>query len=388
MDDSPFGGEIEGALRFEGPKGTEPQGVDGKDRLVSVAGNDGRRSLGQGAEESPVEEVHGLSFVVEGGNDMGYGREKDLHGLDQAEPELDHETFKGPVEVLGVAAAGNGRDPEHGRFPPELVDGVDLSVVAKNREGLDALRHREGVGLVPAVAQNERSLALGVLEIQEIVGEDETRALDLVNDDRRGEGGDMENSVPFETGAGLEGGMERVGPGRREEGHLPEMGLVVGEGGDPLGQGLALPDHQNLESFLPEDFFDEARLIVRMVAPQVEVASHKAGILDQGTFETFLLEPASPEWLWNVHLDPAAVSLVPDLSGSVLHLLKRLEGFMDQTVRSSSGLGEDGDDRTTVPFLVGKGSGEAGDRVLRCPGGRRPRGTVGRRFSCHLSDLG
>ena len=386
-DDPPLGGKVEGAFRFESPEGTKAQGIDGEDRFVPVSGDDGRRALGQGAEKAPVEKVHGLALVIEGRDDVGDGRKEDFHGFDQAEPELDHEPFKGPVEVLGVASACDGGDPEHGGFPAELVDGVDLAVVTEDGKGLDALRHRKGIGRIAAVAQNEGSLALRVLEVEEVVGEDEARSFDLVDDDRRGEGGDVQESVPLEAGAGLEGGVKRIRSRRGQKGHLPEVRLVVREGGDPPGEGLAPSDHQDLESLFRKDLFDEGRLVVGMVASQVEMAGHEPGIVDEAPIPPFLLEPAPPERFWDVHLDAAPVPLVPDLPGPVLHLLEGFEGFMEQAVRSASGFGKDGNDRTAVPLLLGEGAGEARNRFPGRGVRQKVGGLVLRGIICHLVNL-
>ena len=130
--DSPLGGEKEGPGRLEPPERTEPQGIHRKNRLVAIAGDNGGRPLGQGAQKSSVEKVHGAAIGVEGRDDVRHGRKEDLHGFDQGESELNHKTLDGPVEILGVASAGHRRNPEHGRLAPELVDGVDLPVVAED----------------------------------------------------------------------------------------------------------------------------------------------------------------------------------------------------------------------------------------------------------------
>ena len=57
------------------------------------------------------------------------------------------------------------------------------------------------------MAKNQGGPTLGILEVQKVVRKNEACALDLVNDNGRGKGGHMEDSVPLEAGAGPEGGM-------------------------------------------------------------------------------------------------------------------------------------------------------------------------------------
>ncbi|CRF28798.1 Uncharacterised protein [Mycobacterium tuberculosis] len=58
-------------------------------------------------------------------------REYDFHRLEQAKPKTVDERFDRPVHILRVAAAVYERYADHVGFQAQLLDGIDLAVVAE-----------------------------------------------------------------------------------------------------------------------------------------------------------------------------------------------------------------------------------------------------------------
>ena len=171
----------------------------------------------------------------------------------------------------------------------------------------------------------------------------------------------MENSVPLESRSCPEGSVKGRGVGRGEKGDLPEMGLVVRKRSDALRQGLAPPDHQDVEPFFLENPLNVPGLVVRMVSPQIEVGCNEPGVVDQTFLHPFLDEPSTPQGLRNVHLYSASVPFISDLPRAMFHFLKAFESFVKKAMGRSPVFRKNGDDGTTVPFLIGKRASQAAD---------------------------
>ncbi len=169
----------------------------------------------------------------------------------------------------------------------------------------------------------------------------------------------MKDPVLLKTGAGPECGMQRVRSFRAKKGDLPKVGMVVREGCDPAGKGLAATHHKDLEALVGQKSAQGRGLAVRVIASQVKMGGDKSGAVDDPRIHSFLDEPPAPKGFGDIHLDSGSVSLVPDLPGPMLHLLKGLESLVNEAMGGASIPGENRDHGAAVPLLIGKGSREA-----------------------------
>ncbi len=295
---------------------------------------------------------------------VDHGRHDELHRLGEAEALDPDQVVDRPVEVHRVRAAVGDLDPERARLLPELLDRVDLAVVAEDRKRLHAPERRPGVRRVPVVAEAGRGLEALVSEVEVVGAEHARRAHDLVDARRRRERCHVEGELGLELGRQR---VERPVPlvGRREQAaELPEVGLLLACGGaqrlrldgaEALGQDSHAGAAQKLAGVvqrpldvlgaLDEHVADRER---RLVGERRAVASGP-----------HLLGPDPPG---DVDQQAAAVALAVHVAGAVEHLLEVRERELNGRAARRRVLADRGVDRTCVVVV------DRGRRDERTPG--------------------
>ena len=137
-------------------RGRSPMASTLKTQRSRVAGDDGGRALGAGGEKAPEPAVHAAcSSAGIRSISLKIGGKTSSMASNRVKPMPADQSFQGPVQVLGVAAARREVDAEHPGLFPQAGDGIDLAVMAEQREGLGAQDGRQGIGGVAAVADGD-----------------------------------------------------------------------------------------------------------------------------------------------------------------------------------------------------------------------------------------
>ena len=185
-----------------------------------MAGDQRHRALGERAHRLAQVHVEGVQLVGQGADLVDDRRHHHLHRLGEAEPVAADQGVDRAVEVLGVRGARLDRDAEHPRLLAQLLDRVDLAVVAEHREGLHALEGGPGVGRVAVVAEAADRLEALVEQVGVVLAEDLRRAHHLVDAGRRREGGDVDAELAAPARSAGRRGRGR-GARRRRRGRRP-----------------------------------------------------------------------------------------------------------------------------------------------------------------------
>ena len=146
------------SARLELPERPQAHRVGGEHALVVVARDQRHRPLRERAHRLAQVHVEAVQLRREGrriSSTIG-GTTISIASARLSPSRLD-QRVDDPVEVLGVGVAGLDRDAEHARLLAQLLDRVDLAVVAEDRERLHALERGPGVGRVAVVAEGSRS---------------------------------------------------------------------------------------------------------------------------------------------------------------------------------------------------------------------------------------
>ena len=168
-------------FRFGEPQRAQPQRVHAAHNVVTVTGDDRRRTLGVRAKHmahAGVDRAMGLGHLV---HFVRNGREDDFHRLNQVQVIARAEVMQHPVYVLRVGVAFLQGDIQPGGFFPEAVDRVDLTVMAQQGERLHTLEAGGSVGGVAGVAQRDGGVVVAVLQVGVILRQGFHRAAHFVD---------------------------------------------------------------------------------------------------------------------------------------------------------------------------------------------------------------
>ena len=214
-DDARLGAEDEVLAGLDLPERAQAEGVGGEHALVGVAGDQRHRALRERPHRLVQVHVEGVQILGQRADLLDDRRHHHLHRLGEAEPVAADQRVDRAVEVLGVRGAGLDRHAEHPRLLAQLLDRVDLAVVAEHREGLDPLEGGPGVGRVAVVAEAADRLEALVAQVRVVLAEDLRRPHHLVDAGRRREGGDVDVELAAPARSAGRRGRGRGWPGRR-----------------------------------------------------------------------------------------------------------------------------------------------------------------------------
>ena len=172
--------------------GRRPSASAEKTHSSLVAGDQRHRALRERAHRLAQVHVEAVQVLGQRADLVDDRRHDHLHRLGEAEAVAADQGVDRAVEVLGVGAAGLDRHAEHPRLLAQLLDRVDLAVVAEHRERLHALERGPGVGRVAVVAEAADRLEALVAQVGVVLAEHLRRAHHLVDAGGRREGGDVD----------------------------------------------------------------------------------------------------------------------------------------------------------------------------------------------------
>ena len=341
-DDAGLGAEDEVVGRLELPQRAQAERVGGEHALVVVAGDQRHRALRERAHR--LAQVH-VERVQVGGQraDLVDDRRHDhLHRLGEREALDPDQVVDRPVQVLGVRAAGAGsRRRACARLLAELLDRVDLAVVAEDRERLHAPERRPGVGRVAVVAEAGRSSrSARRARSRVVVAEHLRRAHHLVDAGRGRERGHVE----AELGLELDRQRRRAPRSRRSASR---------RAGRRTARSAAPPRARSRPSACESTAPRRSARIRKPPRPRISRASCSAfstssersmntwATANAGSSASAGLWPPGPDLLGpdparDVDQQAAAVALAVDVAGAVEHLLEVRERELARARGSAS----------------------------------------------------
>ena len=270
--------------------------------------------------------------------------------------------------------------PEHARLLAELLDRVDLAVVAEHRERLHAPERRPGVGRVAVVAEAADRLESLVAEVGVVLAEHARRAHHLVD----AGGGRERGDVASELGLELDRELERERDRRRSaSGEQPATCQKCGSSSRAVAPSAC-------ESTAPT----RSARIRKPPRPRISRASWRAlsrssersmktcATANAGSRASAGLWPPDPHLLGpdparDVDQNAAAVALAVDVPGPVEHLLQVGERRARPALGGRRVLAHRRVDRAGVAILDATAAGPAGARAARAKSGAA--GGAGRR---------
>ena len=311
------------------------------------------RTLRERPHRLAQEHEETVALGREGADLVDDRRDHHLHRLGQAEAVTADQRVDCPVQVLGVRGARLDRDAEHPGLLAQLLDRVDLPVVAEDRERLHPLERWPGVGRVPVVAEGADRLGALVAEVGVVVAEDLGSAHHLVDAGRRRERGHVHVEAALELDQQLEEDAVAV-PGVGEQAaELPEVGLLLARRRPQrrrVDRAGTLGEH-------PEAAAAEDRPGV-VLDPREVLGALDKDVGDRECLvegERGIVAPGAnllgPDLARDVDHQAAAVALAIDVAGPVEHLLKRGDGPRHRLVRSRRVAAHRGIDRAGVLVL-------------------------------------
>ena len=254
-------------------------------------------------------------------------RQRELDRLQQREALLEDQALEQAVEVLAVRAVARDRQAELLALLPQLGDGVDLAVVAEDRERLDPAEGGVGVRGVAVVGDDPRRGEVGLQHLRVEARDHLGLALDLVDGVVGRERGHVavERRARSPPSRGSRPSRRRPPGSRGQAGDLPEDRRRLG---GPRAQraavngALAAPQH--LEAVRRHDGLDAGHLALGPVRRvEEDVGDREAPVVGGGRVEALGLQPAAPRRPRQVHHQPAAVALAVHAPGAVDHHLQR-----------------------------------------------------------------
>ena len=348
-----LGAEDEVVGRLELPQRAQAERVGGEHALVAVAGDQRHRALGERAHRLAQVHVEGLQLGGQRADLVDDRGHDHLHRLGEREALHADQVVDHPVQVLGVGAAGLDRDAEHAGLLAELLDRVDLAVVAEDRERLHALERRPGVGGVAVVAEAADRLEALVPEVGVVLAEHARRTHHLVDAGRGRERRQVEAELGLQRDHQVEGDAIAALRVREQPGDLPEVGLLLAGGGP---QRLRI-DHAQALGEDPEAAATED--LAGVVASLLDVAGaldEHVGDRERGVERKRRIVAAGanllgPDPARDVDQDAAAIALAVDVAGAVEHLLEVGERQLDRRAAGRRVLAHRGVDRAGVAVL-------------------------------------
>ncbi len=212
---------------LELPQRPQPERVGAEHALVAVPRDQGHGALRERPERLAQVHVEGVEVLGQGTDLVRDRRQNQLHRLSEGEPLPADQGLDHPVQVLGVGVALPDRDAEHPALLPQLLDRVDLAVVAEHPERLNAHERGPGVGRIAVVAEASDGLEALVGEVRVVAAEHLRRAHHLVDAGAPREGGDMDAELHLELDLELEQSAVEVRRLGNQPGDLPEVGLFL-----------------------------------------------------------------------------------------------------------------------------------------------------------------
>ena len=209
--------------RLDLPQGTQAQRVDREHVLTREARDERHRALREGPEHPAHVHVEGAQLGRHPLDLVDDRRQRELERLGEGEAVPVDEGLDHAREVLRVRALGLQRGPEHPRLLAQAGDRVDLPVVAKDPEGLNAPERGPGVGGVAVVPEHRHGLGPGIAQVGVVAPQDGGRPEHLVDGHRRGARGHVNVEALLEGQGQLEASAGIVDQAR----HLPEDGLLL-----------------------------------------------------------------------------------------------------------------------------------------------------------------
>ena len=137
-DHARLGAEDVVVARLQLPQWPQAQRVGREHAFVVVAGDQCHGPLGERPQGLAQVHVERMQLTRQRTDLVDHRRHDQLHRLGQRQPLDTDQMVDRAIEVLGVRAAGGDADPERTSFLAQLLDRVDLAVVAEDRKRLHA----------------------------------------------------------------------------------------------------------------------------------------------------------------------------------------------------------------------------------------------------------
>src|SRR3989442_1524769 len=207
-DESALAREYVLVLGLDVPERAKAERVDAKDAGVTDAREDRRGSLRERTERGARLHVHVLQLAAHPLHLIHDRREEELDRFYGGEAVPYDESADHRIHVLRIAAVARQNKPESTCLFAQATDGVDLTVVREDREGLNA---GEAGGRVRGIAVVPEGRGRGeprIAEIREVRGELMAGAAQLVHGGMSREGNDGRRGGPLDVQRGL---VERAG---------------------------------------------------------------------------------------------------------------------------------------------------------------------------------
>ena len=323
-DHAGLGAEDEVVRRLELPERAQAERIGREHALVVVAGDQRNRALSERPHRLAQVRVEGVQVGGQRADLVDDGRDDHLHRLGEREPLDPDQRVDDAVQVLRVRRAGVDRHAQHASLLAELLDRVDLAVVAEHGERLNAPKRRPGVGRVAVVPEAADRLEALVAEVRVVLAQHLRRSHHLVDAGRGRERGDVAAQLGLEREHQVEGDP-RAPPGVREQpGDLPEMRLLLaGDRSERLGVDRPEPLGEDSEPASAEDLTGVVARLLDVLAPiDEQVRDGERGIEGERRVMAAGSDLLGPDPVRDVHQDAAAVSLAVDVPGPVEHLLE------------------------------------------------------------------
>ncbi len=352
-DDAGLGAEDEVVARLDLPERPQAERVGGEDALVGLAGDQRHRPLRERSHRLVQVHVEAVQVLGQRADLLDDRRHHHLHRLGEAEAAAADQGVDRPVQVLRVRGARPDRDAEHPRLLAQLLDRVDLAVVAEHRERLHPLERGPGVGRVAVVAEAADRLEALVAQVGVVLAEHLRRAHHLVDAGRRRERGDVDVELLLELDQQVEEDPVAARGVGDEAGDLPEVGLLLArgraEGGrvddaDPLGEDAEAALAEQLAGVVL-DLLEVLRALDEDVGDGEGVVEGQRGVVAAGA------DLLGPDLARDVEQQPAAVALAVDVAGPVEHLPQGRDRALDRFVARRRVLAHRGVDRAGVLVL-------------------------------------
>ena len=216
--------------RLQPPQRPQPERVGREHALVVVAGDQRHRALGERAHR--LAQVHVERVQLGGQRADLVDHRGDDSSIASASESPSTRIRWSIVRLRSIESEPPAGivDAERPRLLAQLLDRVDLAVVAEDRERLHAAERGPGVGRVAVVAEAGDGLEALVGEVRVVGAEHLRRAHHLVDAGRRRERGHVEAELGLELAGEREQGPVAVLGRGEQPADLPEVRLLLARG--------------------------------------------------------------------------------------------------------------------------------------------------------------
>ena len=243
---------------------------------------------------------------------------------------------------------------QHPRFLPQPGDGVDFAIVTEQRERLNTLKGRFGIGAVARMANRDRRHEFGIAQVRVILVQRISMATHFIDDAVCAARRDMNRQFAFELHLKFKQARVRITDiaARRKTSHLPENWLLgAGQRAEHFRTdftGLADQNLQHAQFSHGLDLLDHIRRCAlrnsQVHHEEMRVFGQFAGLIDR-------LQRTCPQCARNVSQQPAAIAFTGYFAGAVPHAAQCVERARNIAVAGAPLFTDVGNQGTGVMFF-------------------------------------